>query len=156
LYINPNEQSIHWPPSNGEGYDWFGPNVTDGQGASFTVGTLGAGKSRTLHLSDALPAYKNVPTTLDGTPSLYGQVDWVDGGATAAGHGVVEEGTGGESNNFAGSGGATCAAAPGMPDLIIQSISVVSVAQQVAPAAALPALEGGAPAPERPRPPSGK
>jgi uncharacterized repeat protein (TIGR01451 family) len=145
LYINPNENSVYWPPSNGEGYDWFG------QGAGFTVGTLGAGKTLTLHLSNAV--LKNVPTTLSGTPRLYGQVDWVDGGSTAAGHGVVEEGTGGERNNFAGSGGATCAATAGMPDLIVTSIEVVSVNQQVAPAAATPAVEGSAPAPERPKPP---
>ncbi len=153
LYLNPNEQSVYWPPSNGEGYDWFGPNVRDGQGAGFTVGTLGAGKTLTLHLSNAI--YKNIPATLNGTPRLYGQVDWVDDntGSVAAGHGVVEEGTAGEQNNFAGSGGATCAATAGMPDLIIQSINVVSVAQQVAPAASASEVEGGAPAPERPNPP---
>jgi uncharacterized repeat protein (TIGR01451 family) len=151
LYINPNESSMYWPPSNGEGYDWFGPHVTDGQGASFTVGTLGAGKSRTLHLSEA--TMKNVPATLSGTPKLYGQVDWVDGGSATAGHGVVEEGASGERNNFAGSSGATCAATAGMPDLIVTSIDVVNVSQQVVPAAVSPAVEGGTPAPERPKPP---
>jgi uncharacterized repeat protein (TIGR01451 family) len=150
LYLNPNEQSMYWPPSNGEGYDWFGPHVSDGQGASFTVGKLGAGKTLTLHLSNAV--LKNVPATLSGTPHLYGQVDWVDGGTPDAGHGVVEEGTGGEKNNFAGANGATCAATAGTPDLIIQSINAVSVAQQVAPASS-PAVEGSAPAPERPKPP---
>jgi hypothetical protein len=153
LYINPDEKSVHWPPSNGEGYDWFGPHVIDGQGASFTVGTLGAGKTRTLYLSEA--TMKNVPTTLSGTPRLYGQVDWVDStsGSITAGHGVVEEGVGGERNNFAGSGGAACAATAGYPDLIVAGIEVVNVSQQVVPAAVSPAVEGSAPAPERPQPP---
>jgi uncharacterized repeat protein (TIGR01451 family) len=145
LYLNPNEQSIHWPISHGEGYDWFG------QGAGFTVGTLGAGKTLTLHLSDA--TMKNAPTNLSGSPRLYGQVDWVDGGAAPAGDGVIWEGAAGERNNVADINGATCAATSGLPDLIVQSINVVAVSQQVAPAASSPALEGGAPAPERPKPP---
>jgi uncharacterized repeat protein (TIGR01451 family) len=151
LYLNPNEQSIYWPPSNGEGYDWFGPNVSDGQGASFTVGSLDAGKSLTLHLSDAV--LKNLPTTLSGTPRLYAQVDWVDGGTAQAGHGVIEEGTNGERNNFADANGTQCAAVAGTPDLIVENINLVSLNGQVSPAAASPAMRGSNPAPARPKPP---
>jgi hypothetical protein len=112
---------------------------------------LDAGKSLTLHLSDAV--LKNLPTTLSGTPRLYAQVDWVDGGTAQAGHGVVEEDTNGEKNNFADANGTACAATSGMPDLIVVNINMVSLSGQVAPAAVSPALGGGNPAPARPKPP---
>jgi uncharacterized repeat protein (TIGR01451 family) len=143
LYFNPNEQSPYWPISHGEGYDWFG------QGAGFTISTLGPGQSYTLHLSDAI--VKNMPTNLTGTPRVYAQVDWVD--ETTPGMGVVWEGTPGEQNNVADANGAQCAATAGLPDLIVENINIVSLGQQVAPAAASPAVKGGSPAPVRPKPP---
>ncbi len=142
LYVNPDKNSIHWPISHGEGYDWFG------QGASFTVSALGAGQSLKLRLSDAV--LSDLPTPLPGNGLLYAQVDWVDG---IPGKGVVDEGASGEANNVADHTGSVCSLTPGKPDLIVESIRVVTgSAQQVGPQS-LPELPaGGQPAPARPQP----
>jgi len=116
LYFNPDEKSIYWPIGHGEGYNWFG------QGAGFTVSTLGAGQSLTLHLSDAV--LKNMPGSLPSLPRLYAQVDLFD--SSTPGMGVVNEGSAGETNNVAGSEGSQCHATAGLPDLIVESIKLVN------------------------------
>jgi len=118
LYFNPDEKSIYWPISHGEGYNWFGP------GAGFTVSTLGAGQSLTLHLADAV--LKNMPSPLPTSPKLYAQVDLFD--SSTPGMGVVNEGSAGETNNVAGSEGSQCHATAGLPDLIVESIKLVNKA----------------------------
>jgi len=70
-----------------------------------------------------------------------------------AGDGVIWEGTAGEQNNVADDNGAACASTNGLPDLIVENINMVSLGQQVAPAAAASAAGGSTPAPARPKPP---
>jgi hypothetical protein len=141
LYFNPDQTKARWPISHGEGYDWFG------KGAGFIVSTLGAGQSYTLHLSDAVQ--KKLPAQLNGTPQLYGQVDWVD--MTTPGMGVVDEGSNGEKNNVAGPSGGTCSAVRGKADLIVESIRVVTGdSAQASSGDSLPTFPGEQPAPPRP------
>jgi hypothetical protein len=77
-----------------------------------------------LHLTDAV--VKNVPNPLPTSPRLYAQVDLFDN--TTPGMGVVNEGAAGETNNIADSNGQACRATPGFPDLIVESIRMVSAA----------------------------
>ncbi|MCG3210717.1 MAG: hypothetical protein FOGNACKC_04348 [Anaerolineae bacterium] len=144
LYFNPNEQSIFWPINHGEGYDWFG------QGAGFTVSTLGAGQSINLYLNDAV--IKNMPNPLPASARLYAQVDLFD--KTTPGIGVVDEGPGGEANNIAGSGGSTCSATPGKPDLIVTGIRLLNTSNTQKQTLLQPAqTDGVEPAPARLQPP---
>jgi hypothetical protein len=143
LYFNPNEQSAFWPISHGEGYDWFG------QGAGFTVSTLGPGQSVSLHLADAV--LKNMPTPLPASARLYAQVDLFDN--ATPGMGVVDEGAAGEANNVAGSNGSTCSASPGKPDLIVESIRLVGTGAAAMSPAKAAQSEGAATAPARLQPP---
>lgn len=116
LYIDPNESLGYWPISNGEGYNWFG------QGAAFSISTLGAGQDLVLYLDDADD--KNLPNPLPVSPRLYAQVDSI--GLNDDGNGVILEGIAGETNNISGNGiGTTCNATPGKPDLIVVSINRV-------------------------------
>ncbi|MFQ5613326.1 MAG: proprotein convertase P-domain-containing protein [Anaerolineae bacterium] len=83
LYINPDEGSSLWPISQNELYFNFG------QGASYFE-VLTAGQSKTQVLTATFPA---------GTHKLYVQVDSFN---DATSYGVVNEGTGGETNNVFG------------------------------------------------------
>jgi hypothetical protein len=143
LYLNPDEGSTFWPIGHGEGYDWFG------QGAGFTVSSLAANQSLTLRLADAV--VKNIPNPLPASPRLYAQVDLFD--KTVPNLGVVNEGTDGEKNNVGGSDGSICNATPGMPDLIVESITRVNGSNGAASLSSKSApVDGVEPAPVRAKP----